>query len=419
MQLTLNVHPVTDVRFGRATELDGTRLSINERELRDLILDDRRLESVDLAIARPGESCRVGYIFDILEPRAKAPGTGTDFPGILGPYAAAGEGTTHVLRGLAVTVLDEGLVAGGKFLEMSGPAADLTPYGTLRHLVVVPHADPRLPRDAVMNALKVASAKTAAYLGRAAIGQTAASTETYGIPGPRDRSREGLPRIAYIGQVHGHQHMMEPGDRILYGTDLIGAMPVPLHPNEWLDGGVVLSYWNNHPEETYLHQNHPIVLALYRQHAAGRINFVGTIAMAAASEETDRDRNCMIAANMAKWALGADGVVLNKYGGGAPHADMGETARLCERLGIRTAVMVSDVSGDRKEESALLFSYPEVDAIVSIGGGDTNWGTRVERVIAGSPLAAEALSSMRSIGARSVAGIANQQGAGRIRSVAF
>ncbi len=38
----------------------------------------------------------------------------------------------------------------------------------------------------------------------------------------------------------------------------------------------------------------------------------------------DRTR---LAAELAKWNLAADGVVLTKYGGGAPHADMALTAR--------------------------------------------------------------------------------------------
>ena len=122
MHLTLSIHPVSEIAFGDHTALDGQRLEVSKQALTRLLLEDRRLESVDIELVSPGESCRLGIVFDILEPRAKESGSGSDFPGILGPYAVAGQGITHVLRGAAVTVLDESApVAAGKILDMSGP----------------------------------------------------------------------------------------------------------------------------------------------------------------------------------------------------------------------------------------------------------------------------------------------------------
>ena len=71
-------------------------------------------------------------------------------------------------------------------------------------------------------------------------------------------------------------------------------------------------------------------------------------------------------------------------------------------------------------ESALLFNFPEVDAIVYCGGNDTKWEVPpVERVIAGNPSAAEALSVSQTLGASNVIGVANSQGATRLRSVIY
>ena len=81
MKLTLAIHPITELRAGPKTELDGSSLQVDLEELRRYILEDRRLESVDLEIVSPGEPCRVGYVFDILEPRAKEPGSGQDVRG--------------------------------------------------------------------------------------------------------------------------------------------------------------------------------------------------------------------------------------------------------------------------------------------------------------------------------------------------
>jgi len=54
-----------------------------------------------------------------------------------------------------------------KVLEMSGQASEATPYSSLHHLVLVPHAYPDVERHAVLNALRLASVKTAVYLASA------------------------------------------------------------------------------------------------------------------------------------------------------------------------------------------------------------------------------------------------------------
>ncbi len=100
MRLTLAEHPVDEMTWGRGTKLLGSRLQVGLEELRTHLLEDRRLQSVDLEIVRPGESCRAGYVFDIVQPRAKEPGSGVDFPGILGPFEAAGRGTPMCCRAL-------------------------------------------------------------------------------------------------------------------------------------------------------------------------------------------------------------------------------------------------------------------------------------------------------------------------------
>ena len=105
MQLTLANHPVSEIRFGAPTRLNGTMLVVDPEELRRVVLEDESILGADFEIARPGESCRAGPVFDIIEPRAKEPGSSPNFPGILGPPTTAGSGTTHVLTGAAVSVL--------------------------------------------------------------------------------------------------------------------------------------------------------------------------------------------------------------------------------------------------------------------------------------------------------------------------
>ena len=417
MRLTLAIHPVRSVSFGDATRLDGTHLLIDHGELEQLILQDRRLQSVEIEIAPAGEECRIGAVFDIVEPRAKDPDDGSDFPGILGPMQLAGTGTTHVLRGAAVTVLDEGTSPdGGKVLEMSGPAGEASPYSGLHHLVVIPHALPELERHTTLNALRQVSLKAAVYLARTALDEAPETTEVFDSDGPSVQGRDGLPRFAYIGQVHSRQRVAEVDEQIFYGDNTAAMVPALIHPNEWLDGAVVCSHMNM-GVETYYYQNHPIITELYHWHQEGKITFVGTLVTMAASDNEQRERNSMLAAEQAKWNLAADGVVLTKYGGGAPHADMALTARKCEELGMRTVVQTSDMSWDRRAESALLFNYPEVDAIVYVGGRDTVWQVgAAKRVIAVNGEQAEVLRAPRELIASNLCGVTSQQGASRLRS---
>jgi glycine reductase len=420
MRLTLAYHPISDIRFGDTTRLENGMLSVDQTDLRTYLLDDHRLQSVNLDIVHPGEACRFGVVYDILEPRAKAPGSGSDFPGILGPIDSAGQGTTHVLQGSAVTVLNENApIASGKIVDMSGAAGSACPYAGLHHLVVTPHLDASLQRHTALNALRLASVKTAAYLARTAIGQAASAAEVFDTQGPANARHEDRPRIAYIGQIHSRQRVAEVDEQILYGANTTGMLPVLLHPNEWLDGAVVACH-NGRAVETYFYQNHPVITELYRGAQAGTLDFVGTIATMAASDNDDRARNCMLAAQQAKWNLDADGVILTKYGGGAPHADMALTAQMCEALGIRTTVQVSDMSRDRRAESALLFNYAEVDAIVYVGGRDTSWSVAsVDRAIAGTPEAMAALRAAQQLEGERICGVTSQQGASHLQALVY
>jgi glycine reductase len=426
MQLTLANHPITDLQFGAPARLDGTVLIVDADSLRRVILEDAAFVGVHFEIARPGEPCRAGPIFDILEPRAKATGSGADFPGILAPATTAGIGMTHVLRGAAVSVLAEispdlTRSATGRVLEMSGAPAKASDYANLHHVLVVPQTRPELSRQAIEKAYRIAGIRLAVALARTACNQAPDSVHQFDAVGPAETGREGLPRVAYVGQIFSRQRKPEVDEPILYGANTDGMLPVVLHPDEWLDGAIVpsLHSWFG-GTDTYFYQNHPIILDLYRRHHAREINFVGTIATIAGADNFDRERHCQAAANLVKWNLHAEGAVLSKYGGGLPHADLAETARLLENMGIRTAVMVSDVSRDRRVESALLFNVPEVDAIVYNGGNGMCWELpRLDQVIAATPQFRNLLTGPMTIDAPNVIGVTNQQGASRMRAMVY
>lgn len=424
MRLTLAFHTVSEIRFGAGTRLDGSVLIVDKEELRQLVSKDSAIESAEFEIVRPGESCRAGPVFDIVEPRAKEPEGNPDWPGVLGAPLTTGSGTTHVLQGMAVTALreqspGESRGATGYILEMGGEAAAGSHYATLHHLIVVPHTRADLATHARHKAYRLAQLKVAVQLARAAFVSRPATTQA--LDNSTSYDRADLPRLAYVGQIFSRQRKPEAGESILYGADTEGMLPTLLHPNEWLDGAVLPSYHVSlGGAETYFYQNHPVISALYRRHQARELNFAGTVATVASADNFDRERNTRFAANLVKWALKADAAVLTKYGGGVPHADLSETARLLECEGIKTSVQVTDLARDHRVESALLFNFPEVDAIVCIGGNGTSWTLpQVARVIAANSGLAELLAGPFAIDSLNVVGVANQQGASRLRSMIY
>jgi glycine reductase len=424
MRLTLAIHPIREICFGSATRLDEFVLIIDKDGLRRIVLQDARIESVEFEIVRPGESCRAGPVFDIVEPRAKEPGASPDWPGVLGAPQTAGSGTTHVLQGMAVTALREqspGESRGstGYVLEMSGEAGAGSHYSNLHHLIVIPHTKEDLPQHARHRAYRLAQLKVAVHVARATLLLNPIRVAVMDTAIEADRA--ALPRFAYVGQIFSRQRRPEADESILYGADTDGMLPTLLHPNEWLDGALLPSYHASlGGAETYFYQNHPVITALYRRHQQGELNFAGTVATIASADNFDRERNTRFAANLVQWVLRADAAVLTKFGGGVPHTDLSETARLLECNGIKTSVQVTDLARDRRVESALLFNFPEVDAIVCIGGNSTSWTLpRVDRVLAASRSFAELLSGPLEIDSLNVIGVANQQGGSRLRSVMY
>ena len=121
-----------------------------------------------------------------------------------------------------------------------------------------------------------------------------------------------------------------------------------------------------------------------------------------------------------QWNLKSDALALTKWGGGLPHADLAGTARLLEGMSIGTAVMVSDMSKDRRVESALLFNFPENERLPLQRRKRQQWEIpRVERIITATTQLAELLGGPVMIGAWNVVGVTNQHGASRMRAMVY
>lgn len=388
MRLELDILNIKDVQFAEKTKIGEKVLYINRAELQEFLQQDRRFSKVDIELAHPGEKCRIVRVSDVVEPRTKITEGYEYFPGALGKRGTAGDGRTCVLRGVAVVTNDQGgpyrsTDPVAPFIDMSGPAAELSIYAKTHNVVVIPYPADGVDPDDYAIALKLAGLKTATYLAQVGKDLKQDEVEVYDLPSLAEISKgmEGLPKVAHIYQANWTQFEAIPGEPILYGDSIRRLLPTIIHPNEVLDGAIVRPYfgWGI---ETYAIQNHPVVKELYRRHGKD-LCFVGVVLTQSFNTAPERDRSADMAAGLAKSILGADGAILNKIGGGAPQADLGETGVACEEIGIKTVLFQSNFTPDGSIESDVLYNNPKLDAIVSAGAVEAELMKvpAVERVI--------------------------------------
>jgi sarcosine reductase len=221
-----------------------------------------------------------------------------------------------------------------------------------------------------------------------------------------------LPRVAYVFQIHSHQRPTGIDEGILYGDPVRRMLPTVVHPNEILDGAVLRGFMGR-AVTTYATQNHPVIRELYAQH--GRtLWFTGVVLTVAQATEPERVRSAAMAAGLVADVLGADGAVFTKIGGGAPHVDMAQAAAHCEALGVKTTLIVEDMSTDGSEEGMLLFNSPGLDALVNVGSAqEKTMLPAMARVIGADDLAAAlAAAAPSSYGA--ICGAIEQVGLSRV-----
>jgi sarcosine reductase len=368
MRLELCWFAVDEVAAAAATRLVGRRLEVDLEALGSVLAADARLDRVRLDLVHPGERCRIARVFDVVAPRAKLEG-GEDFPGVLAPVGRAGEGRTLALSGVAVVVTDQQADSVGMLavIDMAGPNAARSAFGATHNLVISAWPAPGTERSDYLAAARLAGLKAAVVLAGAAREAEPDRVETLALPpSPRVPAELAhLPRVAYVFQIHSHQRPTGLDEGILYGDPVRRMLPTLVHPNEVLDGAVLRGFMGR-SVTTWAIQHHPVIRSLYAQH--GRtLWFAGVVLTVAQATEPERVRSSLLVAGLVAHTLGADGALFTKIGGGAPHVDMAQAAAQCEALGIKTTVIVEDMSTDGSAEGMLLFDFPGVDALVNVG----------------------------------------------------
>ncbi|MGH9041886.1 MAG: glycine/sarcosine/betaine reductase component B subunit [Acidimicrobiia bacterium] len=375
--LTRVVHVVRDVEFGSGTRYAQGVLTVDRGEVEALVAHPA-LGAVRLSWACPGDSVRIVKVLDSVEPRTKGPGGGGIFPGFVGPLRAQGRGETHILRGAAVVAAGFLPRAQEALVDMSGPAAPLSPLGATRNLVVEFEPAASAPWEDVDDALRRGLLKLASHLAEAALEAPPDATEE--VPTAGDRHLD-LPRVVAITNLQT-QGLFK--DVFVYGRSFRGGLPALIDPGA-LDDGVVVSGQFGHPglkNPTYMHQNHPVLEALRVRH--GRDLILAGVVIC--PEPVDQAGKELISAHAARLcaAIGIDAAVVTKEGAGNADADMALKMDALEDLGIPAVGLFAEMAGPDGTAPPLVVPPERATAMVSTGNYDERIALpAVERALGG------------------------------------
>ncbi|HEX6382487.1 MAG TPA: glycine/sarcosine/betaine reductase component B subunit [Acidimicrobiia bacterium] len=360
------VHHVRAVRFGAETSFVGGVLTVASDEAAAAAFTHPALAGVRLSWASPGESVRIVKVLDAVEPRTKGLGGGGVFPGFVGPACPQGRGETHVLRGSAVVAAgylpraQEGLV------DLSGPAAPLSPLAATHNLVVEFTPAAGAAWEDVDDALRRGLLRLAALVAGAALGVTPDDVEPVPAATPL-RSRGGLPRVAAVTNLQTQGNFK---DVFVYGRSFAAALPTLLEPGDFDDGAVVSGQFG-HPglkNPTYLHQNHPVVEALRARHGRD-VTLAGVVVC---PEPVEMARKELVSAHAARLcaAMGIDAAVVTKEGAGNADADMALKMDALEDAGITAVGLFAEMAGPDGTGPPVVVPPERATAMISTGNYD-------------------------------------------------
>jgi len=351
------------VVFGEKSLIDGSTLIISKPGIEQIAGSDAFLR-VEVLIAAPGSGARILNVGDVTQPTVRIGEEDTTFPGLLGKMHTVGEGRSAMLRGVVVTEVVEVLLDITSLLQLSGEAADVSELADMWHVAVDAYPAPGIARYEYLDALHLASKRVAKYLASLACGLEPDETESFEL---EREVPDGLPRVAYLANVFCHRPCTET---LVYGASMVESLPTILHPNEILDGALTSRDYDNssNADPTYIWQNHPVILELYRRHGID-LDFAGVVVSNVHHELLWKERNAIMASALLNNNLRADAVIITKEGGGHPQVEVGIAADTLEgRYGIKTALILVEMLSEVNDSyGQIIFRSAYADAMVSTG----------------------------------------------------
>lgn len=364
MKLEIKTIKIEQLQPGSETSVKDHVLTVNTEELKEHLLTDERISSVEVHLLQPGDKTRVLNVQDVILPRAKTEEQYPDFPGWVDGIKAAGSGTTIALDGVHVVNSNASTnrVESG-ILDMAGPMRKLSKFSNTPNVCIVSHVADGVEERDFEDAVKKAGFKASVYLAKAAVSEPADKTETFEME-MFNSEYPDLPRIAYIFQSFSPQFdYLATSDRTFYGKALTGMLPIVVHPNELIDGALV--GWNAMKSiNTAGCQDNAIIKELYKNHGK-TLDFAGVILAPANTDADNRDRNAQLVGHMAENVLNADGVIISKILGGMPHLDISSMGVACEERGIKTCVHSTPLTSKGTLGDTILFNDEELELIIA------------------------------------------------------
>ena len=369
MRLELGKIFIKDIQFGDVTEVKDGVLFINKQEMLQEIGGDEHIKSIDIELARPGESVRITPVKDVIEPRVKVEGNGGIFPGIMSKVDTVGEGKTHALKGVAVVTTGKIVGFQEGIIDMTGEGAKYTPFSKLNNVVVIAEPIDGLKQYAHEKAVRMIGFKAAMYLGEVARNLTPDEVSVYETK-PLLESIKEYPELPKVGYVYMLQTQGLLHDTYVYGVDAKQIVPTLLYPTELMDGAIVsgncVSACDKNP--SYVHINNGVVEDLYARHGKD-INFVGVIITNENVYLADKERSSNWTSKLCKY-LGLDAVIVSQEGFGNPDTDLIMNCKKIEMQGVKTVIVTDEYAGRDGGSQSLADADVRAGAVVT--GGNAN-----------------------------------------------
>lgn len=363
---------IKDLRFSEQTAYKNGVLAINKKELISIILKDRRIVSADLDVTFPEEKTRIIHVRDVVEPRVKVSGTGCVFPGVLGPVETAGEGRTHKLSGLTVVASVDYQVtapAGAEkersgIIDMWGPGAQLTPFGSTINIVPIFKLAAGVTGLEAHATIQLAEFRVAQRLAETTRNESPDNVEVFDL----FKVAPSLPRVVYIMGCKTGAAFPGFGDAY-YGLPMLETLPLFIHPNELLDGALTpdARLGSAAQPTSWEYMNQPAVLGLYKSHGK-EINFLGVIFQRTRFETEHGKQVTAAATSQLARLLESDGAIITRISSsGNNFVDVMLTVQACERKGIKVVLLGPELGGRDGLDSPLVFCVPEAISMVTTG----------------------------------------------------
>lgn len=369
MELELRNIRINDVILGKQNRLFEGVLTLDAEALRAHLMEDDRIASIRIDVAKPGESCRIVPVKDVIEPRVKE--EGEIFPGSFGSdVPEVGSGITYVLKGCAVVTT--GPIVGFQegVIDMSGPGAQYSMFSNLINIVL--HIEKRSDLDPHEHekTVRLAGLKAASWI--AAIGRDYADyeAETISWPSLEERASQypGLPKVVYVCNcmAQGLLH-----DTYYYGRDAKLISPVTISPNEYADGAVVSGNCVSPGSKTttYHHLNNAVIRSLLARDGK-ELNFIGIVLVPLMVTLKEKYRNIMITTRLVCDELNADASLISQEGFGNPTTDLMRICHNLEKRNVKTVIITNEDAGIDGMSEPLPDMLPEANAIVSTGNSN-------------------------------------------------